>query len=587
MPECPRGHVSSRAVSVGAIRQRKDEVIDGLVRLPNGRPVGDDCQASRTGHRDVSRRSGWPGEQLEGSAFRLQWDQDDPRYAREPRLPAIARGTFEATSDLSDVCCSPLFGAGRRTPVTARFSVREMGVSFPGSLRQPHGFDVTFHGDEDWDLVASNIPVSPTRDPARRPPVAANDPAANDLAIWQLVASQPETVHHLFWIMSDWALPRSYRMMDGFGQEPVTLINAGGKRQLARFHWRARLGPAAILWEEAIALDRLAGPYLNRDLCGLIEAGEHASWQLAVQLFDFGDPAACDPTRLVSASATPLRIVGRMTLDRTAQLADDAPDPPRATGVATGMVAGPPPAASGDPYEEAQTLWRSWTASEQAHATTAFATALTEIPTVSLRAALLAHIWNVDAVLAGKLAAGIGIPPPRRRRRGPMPSDRAIDPGLSIHRRGDEHLEGKLVGVVVADGSDALQLRILIDEIDQAGGYSILIAPGESQVRPRGRKRAGGDRALADTPSVIFDAIALLLDPATARALEADRPTLEFLAEAYRHCKCIAVSAGCQPLLDAAGIPRGSGVVDIACTVEAAGRRYFDRELDLKPCAPS
>lgn len=244
-----------------------------------------------------------------------------------------AHGFFEATSPLDDVTTAGLFQrAGTRTPVFARFSTVAGGAGSVDTPRDVRGFAVKFYTAEgNWDLVGNNIPVFFIQDAIKFPdlvhavkmeadrgyPQAAS---AHD-TFWDFVSLMPETAHMLMWAMSDRTLPRSLRMMEGFGVHTFEMTNAEGKASLVKFHWKPKLGVQATLWDEALKIQAADNDFHRRDLWESIAAGDLPEWELGVQVFDH-DLAeelpydVLDATKLIPEELVPVRIVGRMVLDR-------------------------------------------------------------------------------------------------------------------------------------------------------------------------------------------------------------------------------------------------------------------------------
>jgi catalase len=247
---------------------------------------------------------------------------------------AGAHGRFVVTDPLDDVTCARvLTDIASETPVFVRFSTVAGSRGSLDTARDVRGFAVKFYTDEGiWDLVGNNIPVFFIQDgikfpdvihavkpePDREIPQAAS---AHD-TFWDFASLQPETTHMLMWVMSDRAIPRSYRTMQGFGVHTFRLYDGAGATTLVKFHWTPTAGVHSLVWEEAQKLGGIDPDVHRRDLWGAIEAGAHPEWDLSVQLFPdtedqmFEGIDLLDPTKLVPEEMAPLRRVGRLTLDR-------------------------------------------------------------------------------------------------------------------------------------------------------------------------------------------------------------------------------------------------------------------------------
>jgi catalase len=244
-----------------------------------------------------------------------------------------AHGYFEVTNPLSDVSRADLFQrAGERTPLFARFSTVAGNKGSPDMARDVRGFAVKFYTKEgNWDLVGNNIPVFFIQDAIKFPDVihaAKDEPdrgfpqaaTAHD-TFWDFISLTPEAMHMVMWIMSDRAIPRSFRMMEGFGVHSFRLVDAAGASTFVKFHWRPKLGSQSVVWDEALKINGADPDFHRRDMWHAIVKGDFPEWQLSVQLFDqaFADKFefdVLDPTKIIPEEQIPLRPVGRMVLDR-------------------------------------------------------------------------------------------------------------------------------------------------------------------------------------------------------------------------------------------------------------------------------
>ena len=246
---------------------------------------------------------------------------------------SAAHGYFELTHSLGKYTTARILTEkGRRTPVFCRFSTVAGGAGSVDTPRDVRGFAVKFYTEEgNWDLVGNNIPVFFIQDAMKFPdlvhavkmepdrgwPQAAS---AHD-TFWDFVSLMPETMHMVMWAMSDRTIPRSLRMMEGFGVHSFRLIDARGASTFVKFHWRPKLGLQSTVWDEAVKLQAADNDFHRRDLWEAIDAGDFPEWELAVQLFTEEDAAAfpfdhLDPTKLVPEELVPLQVIGRMVLDR-------------------------------------------------------------------------------------------------------------------------------------------------------------------------------------------------------------------------------------------------------------------------------
>ncbi len=225
-----------------------------------------------------------------------------------------------------------LSGPSVRTPVFARFSTVAGGSGSVDLPRDVRGFAVKFYTQQgNFDLVGNNIPVFFIQDALKFPDLVhavkmeadrgyPQNGSAHD-TFWDFISLMPESMHMIMWAMSDRAVPRSLRMMEGFGVHTFRLINAAGESRFVKFHWRPTIGTSAVLWDEAVKICGADQDYHRRDLYEAIEKGYFPEFELAFQVFDQKTADALefdilDATKLIPEEAAPLELVGRMTLDR-------------------------------------------------------------------------------------------------------------------------------------------------------------------------------------------------------------------------------------------------------------------------------
>jgi catalase len=246
---------------------------------------------------------------------------------------SAAHGYFQAYDSLSDVTTAALFQKkGQRTPVFTRFSTVAGGAGSVDTPRDVRGFAVKFYTEMgNWDLVGNNIPVFFIQDAMKFPDLVhavkmeadrgfPQAGSAHD-TFWDWASLTPESTHMLMWAMSDRTLPRSLRMMDGFGVHTFKMVNAKGKVTLVKFHWKPKLGVQSTLWDEAVKLQSADNDYHRRDLWEAIERGAFPEWELGIQAFDEKFAAklpfdVLDPTKLIPEELVPLRMIGKMVLNR-------------------------------------------------------------------------------------------------------------------------------------------------------------------------------------------------------------------------------------------------------------------------------
>ncbi|MFT3762872.1 MAG: catalase [Pseudoxanthomonas sp.] len=604
-----------------------------------------------------------------------------------------AHGYFELTKSLKKYTTAKILTeTGKRTPVFCRFSTVAGGAGSIDTPRDVRGFAVKFYTEEgNWDLVGNNIPVffiqdamkfpdlvhSVKMEPDRGFPQAAS---AHD-TFWDFISLTPESMHMILWAMSDRAIPRSLRMMEGFGVHSFRLLDARGESTFVKFHWRPKLGLQSTCWDEAVKLAGNDPDFHRRDLFEAIQRGDFPEWEFGVQLFTEEEAGKfpfdhLDPTKLIPEELVPLQIVGRMVLDRwpdnffaeTEQVAfcpanivpgiDFSNDPllqgrlfsyldtqlirlggpnfhqipvnapkcpfanlqrdghmqmrvpkgrvnyepsslqddsPRETPAgfrsfaqaaddgAKGRVR---PESFADHYSQARLFYRSQSEVEQAHIAYALVFELSKVETPVVRERTLGHLRHVDADLAKRVADGLGMAkPPPAAKAAVAPRDLPPSPALRLIGKARPTLAGRAVGILVDDGSDGTAVAALRKAAEAEGAQVKIVAPKIGGAMLKGGKRLPADGKLDGTPSVVFDAVAVVLSKAAGEKLAAEAGAVDWLRDAYGHLKAIAFDAGAEALLRAAGIKRDAGVVpaaDVKAFLKQAATRQWAREPTLR-----
>lgn len=607
---------------------------------------------------------------------------------------SAAHGYFECTDPIPELSQASLFAEkGKRTPVFARFSTVAGGAGSVDTPRDVRGFAVKFYTDQgNWDLVGNNIPVFFIQDAIKFPdlihsvkmeadrgyPQAAS---AHD-TFWDFVSLMPESLHTVIWAMSDRAIPRSLRMIEGFGVHTFKLVNADGKASFVKFHWRPRLGLQSLVWDESAKLQGADNDYHRRDLFEAIADGDFPEWDFAIQAFDqeLADSLpydVLDPTKIIPEEIVPLRVIGRMVLDRNPdnhfaeneqaaflpsnvvpgidftddpllqgrlfsyldtqksrlgttnfhQIPINAPKCPYANMMRDGMMqtqvpkgranyepnsldqAGedPGPRATGsvfatapqevqgqklrirsesfgDHYSQPRMYWNSMTASEQAHIASAFVFELSKVGLDHIRLRVLSQLRNIAEDLAERVAKGLAVDLPEAAKPFMPAKDLPPSGALSIQKNWKETLHGRKIGLLFDEGSDKAGIDALIAAIEAEGGTVFTIAPKVGKLKLNGGEMAA-DGQLAGSPSVLFDAIGMILAPEAAKKLARDSAALGFVMDAYAHLKAIGHCKGSQVILDRAGIEPDAGVGAYDTLPDLAKRRYWDREPNLRDLA--
>jgi catalase len=666
---------------------------EARITTNHGVPVSDDQNSLKAGRRGPTL--------LEDFVLREKIQHFD--HERIPERIVHARGSaahgyFELTTSLAKYTRAKILTeVGEKTPLFTRFSTVAGGAGSVDTPRDVRGFAVKMYTKEgNWDLVGNNIPVFFIQDAIKFPdlihavkmeadrgyPQAAS---AHD-TFWDFIGLMPEATHMIMWAMSDRAIPRSLRMMEGFGVNTFRLLNDKDEATFVKFHWRPKLGTQSTGWDEAVKIAGADPDFHRRDLYDAIDAGDFPEWQFGVQLLSQAEADALpfdilDATKLIPEELFPIQVVGRMVLDRnpdnffaeTEQVAflptnippgiDFSEDPllqgrlfsyqdtqlsrlgtvnfhqlpiNQAKGCPfqnmqrdghmqtqvfkgranyepnslsqTGEDAGPREDPKGgfrstpapfdgprvrlraetfaDHYTQARLFYRSQTDIEQAHLASAIVFELSKVTLDHVRDRVLANLQNVDADLAKRVAAGLNVDLPAKSSAAVEPTDMDLSPALRIVGKYPPSLMGRAVGVLVTDGADGAVVEAVRKAVMAEGARVKIVAPKIGGVTLKSGKILKADGQLAGTPSVIFDAVVLVVSTEGCARLLGEGAAIDFVQNAFGHLKAIGFTVEAQPLLDRAGVQPDPGIVDLG---EGAGRfiapaqtRQWDREPKVR-----
>ncbi|MCY1055274.1 catalase [Nannocystis sp. SCPEA4] len=293
-----------------------------------GVPVGDDNNSLKAGPRGPTL--------LEDFIFREKITHFD--HERIPERVVHARGEgahgyFEVTKSLKKYTRAKfLQKVGEKTKVFVRFSTVAGSRGSMDTARDVRGFAVKFYTEEGiFDLVGNNIPVFFIQDAIKFPDVihAVKPEPHNEIpqaasahdTFWDFVSLTPESTHMLMWVMSDRAIPRSLRMIEGFGVNTYRFVDAEGKATFVKFHWKPKLGVHSVVWDESQKLGGKNPDYHRLDLWQAIERKQYPEWEFAIQLIEEKDEHkfpfdVLDATKIWPEELVPLERVGRLVLDR-------------------------------------------------------------------------------------------------------------------------------------------------------------------------------------------------------------------------------------------------------------------------------
>ncbi|PWU72377.1 catalase HPII [Ochrobactrum sp. POC9] len=640
----------------GDLHQLADDKTQ-IMTTAQGGPVSDDINTLKVGARGPTL--------IEDFHFREKIFHFD--HERIPERVVHARGYgahgyFETTKSLSEYTRADIFQrVGEKTPVFVRFSTVAGSKGSFDLARDVRGFAVKMYTKEgNWDLVGNNIPVFFIQDAIRFPDMVHAVKEEPDRAFpqaqsahdnfWDFIGLTPESMHMIMWVMSDRAIPRSFRFMEGFGVHTFRFVNAKDESTFVKFLWKPKLGLQSVVWNEAVKINGADPDFHRRDLWTAIQTGNFPEWELCVQLFDqdFADSFdfdVLDPTKLIPEEVIKPVPVGRLVLDRmpdnffaeTEQVAfmtqnvppgidfsndpllqgrnfsyldtqlkrlgspnfthipinapkcpfhhfqqdghmamrnpvgranyqpnswgeGPRPDPGRGFRSFAAQEEGRKgrlrPESFADHYSQARQFYLSQTAVEQRHIAMALTFELSKVETPVIRERIVSHLLNIDANLAETVAGKLGIRkmPKAADAMAPVRDDLAPSPALSIIENGPSSFKGRKIGVLVANGTDAQVLKGIRHAAEKEGAMVELVAPTVGGFEASSGEWMEANHMIDGGPSVLFDAVALVLSEEAANRLIGESTARDFVADAFAHCKFIGFTAGAMPLLAAAGI---------------------------------
>jgi catalase len=629
----------------------------------HGLPINDDQNTLRAGDRGPSL--------LEDFIFREKITHFD--HERIPERIVHARGSgahgvFELYDSMSRYTRAAfLQEPGTKTPVFVRFSTVAGSRGSTDLARDVRGFAVKFYTSEgNFDLVGNNMPVFFIQDAIKFPDLihAVKPEPHNEMpqaasahdTFWDFISCMPESMHMIMWVMSDRAIPRSLRMMEGFGVHTFRFVNAKGESTFVKFHWKPLLGVHSVVWDEAQRISGCDPDFHRRDLWEAIEMGDFPEWEFGVQLvaekdehkFDFD---LLDPTKIIAEELVPVKRIGKLTLNRNPEnffaeteqiafhpghivpgidfsndpllqgrlfsytdtqlirlggpnfheipinrpiaplhnnqrdgfmrqminrgrvsyspntLADNSPEQtPAASGGFTSYpqnIAGPKVRARSesffDHFSQAAMFYHSQAPYEQQHLINALRFELGKVETPSIRERMVYMLSQIDDDLAQQVAEGLGIGVPKKLSTPlnlSVPADAKPQdyqpkkftgepfhsPALSMEDTPKETAATRKVAVLVAPGFSESALAAMKKALAADGAHLKVIAPRGGEVEGKGGKPMPVDHSLPTVASVLFDAVYIPGGAASIEALQAEPKAIEFIEEAYKHCKAIAAT---------------------------------------------
>ncbi|TCA98361.1 catalase [Rhizobium leguminosarum bv. viciae] len=669
---------------------------DGMPVLTTaqGGPVSDDQNTLRVGARGPAL--------IDDFHFREKIFHFD--HERIPERVVHARGYgahgyFETYESLAAYTRADLFQRpGEKTPAFVRFSTVAGSKGSFDLARDVRGFAVKIYTQQgNWDLVGNNIPVFFIQDAIKFPDVIHSVKPEPDRQFpqaqsahdnfWDFITLTPESMHMIMWVMSDRAIPRSFRFMEGFGVHTFRFVNAADESTFVKFHWKPKVGLQSVAWNEAVKINGADPDFHRRDLWQSIQSGAFPEWELCVQLFDqdFADTFdfdILDPTKIIPEEILPVKPIGRLVLDRmpenffaeTEQVAfmtqnvppgiDFSNDPllqgrnfsyldtqlkrlggpnfthlpinapkcpfhnfqqdghmamrnpvgrvnyqpnswnqgPRESPVQgyrhfPAEEQGPKvrlrPESFADHYSQARQFYISQTPPEQRHIAAALIFELSKVETPVIRERMVSHLMNIDETLASKVGHALGFKSMPKPADAAMPTRQDLEPSsaLSIVERSPKRFEGRKLGILVSEGTDAAIFKALLAEITEQKATFEVIAPKIGGVTLSDGNWIEAHQMIDGGPSVLYDAVALLPSAEGTGDLLKEATARDFVADAFVHCKFIGYVETALPLMQKAGIADSldEGVIalgaakDVTAFIQALGKlRVWGREPSVK-----
>ncbi|KFF02679.1 catalase [Flavobacterium reichenbachii] len=590
-----------------------------------------------------------------------------------------AHGFFEVTNPIPELTKAGfLQEAGLKTPVFTRFSTVAGSRGSTDLARDVRGFAVKFYTQEGiFDLVGNNIPVFFIQDASKFPDLvhAVKPEPHNEMpqaasahdTFWDFISLMPESMHMIMWTMSDRAIPRSYRMMEGFGVHTFRLVNAENQSVFVKFHWKPKLGTHAVAWDEAQKISGKNPDFHRQDLWDAIEMGNFPEWELGVQVIPAEDEHKydfdlLDPTKIVPEELVPVTIVGRMVLDKnpdnffseTEQIAfhpghvvpgiDFSNDPllqgrlfsytdtqlTRLGGpnfheipinrsiapvhnnqrdglmrqeVNVGRVSYHPNTLGGgcpyqakiaeggfssfnerieahkvrersesfaDHFGQAKLFFNSQTPEEKSHIVKALRFELGKVETTAIRVRMLGLLSQVDVTLAEKVALGLGAQVPSTLE---FPVNKGVSPeneggnqepqtieqavstsdALSMinNPTNSPTIESRKVAILCSDGVSESAVLNMKNALKKQGAKGCVIAPHLGSVLTDNDGAIAVEHSFLTASSVLFDAV-YIPHGLNVTALAENDDVLEYLNDAYKHCKVIGADGQATEVINAA-----------------------------------
>jgi len=586
-----------------------------------------------------------------------------------------AHGVFKLNKSLAAYTKAKfLTETGKETPVFLRFSTVAGSKGSTDLARDVRGFAIKFYTEEgNYDLVGNNMPVFFIQDAIKFPDLihAVKPEPDNEIpqaasahdTFWDFISLMPESMHMIMWLMSDRAIPRSLRMMEGFGVNSFKFINEEGKVHFVKFHFKPKLGVHSVAWDEAQRISGVDPDFHKRDLWEAIEKGAFPEWDFGVQLipeedehkFDFD---LLDPSKLIPEEEVPVQIVGTLTLNKnpenffaeTEQVAFhpghlvpgiDFTNDPLLQGrlfsytdtqlsrlgspnfheipinrsintvhnnqrdghmrqqIAKGKTSYEPNSIGGgcpfqammseggftsqeervsgekvrrrsqsfvDHYSQAKLFYNSQSEPEKLHLQNALIFELSKVTIPEIRERMAGQLAFIDDLLAQKVADKIGVKVKKLNQPNQsIPADANVEElqskerepktkvseALSMANTIKNTIKSRKIGFIVGNGANGSALNELKTKLEGEGATVEIIAPSLAPVKTDDGSSLTPKHSLTSIASVCFDALYISAGEESTKELvepQNKHQALNFVNEAYKHCKAIYFGAGTEEL---------------------------------------
>ncbi len=594
---------------------------------------------------------------------------------------SAAHGIFELYKPMGQYTKARLFNdTGVKTPVFVRFSTVAGSRGSTDLARDVRGFAVKFYTEEgNYDIVGNNIPVFFIQDAIKFPDLvhAVKPEPHNEMpqagsahdTFWDFISLMPESMHMIMWVMSDRAIPRSLRMMEGFGVHTFRFINMEGASHFVKFHWKPLLGVHSVAWDEAQKISGKNSDFHRQDLWEAIESGAFPEWELGVQIVPEEDEHKfefdlLDATKIIPEELVPVQRIGKMTLNKnpdnffaeTEQVAFnpghlipgiDITNDPLLQGrlfsytdtqlsrlgthnfqelpinrplspvhnnqrdghmrqtINTGRVSYEPNTLGGgcpfqakasdggftsfperidshkirtrsksflDHFSQAKLFFNSQSDAEKKHIIDALCFELGKVETAAIRERMVKLLSMVDMTLAAPVAVylGISIPQDIGLLNGSFPADAdpaayqsvivksslARSEALSMMNTVKDNILTRRIAILAADGVDENSLEKMKNALEAEGAVVELVAPKLCALISENNMEFAITKSFLTTASVLYDAVYVPGGTNSVAALAGEPDAINFLDEAFKHCKPIAADEAALQVLNKTNFSR-------------------------------